>query len=127
MKEQKLHQGHFGKKPQKLSKVVNTAKQGTLRKFHMLRKLHAKILHVAKIVCENFATSKILCNFDSPFVFSSNFYLLCPCSFELGSGFSHLNWLEESGTIGLQNYKKYSQNMISSIVETLVYQFGYLS
>ena len=38
-----------------------------------------------------------------------------------------MNWFEESGTIGLQNYKKYSQNMISSIVGTLVYQLGYLS
>ena len=49
--------------------------------------------------------SKIFCNAHSPSVFSSNYHLLCSCSFELGSGSSHLNWLEDSGTIGLQNYK----------------------
>ena len=48
---------------------------------------------------------KILCNAHSPSVFSSNCHLICSCSFELGSRSSHLNWLEDSGTIGLENYK----------------------
>ena len=46
---------------------------------------------------------KFFCNAHSPSVFRSNFRLLCSCSFELGSGSSHLNWLEDSGTICLQN------------------------
>ena len=138
MKEQKLHQGHFGKKPQKAVKSGQYNKIGDTTKISHAAKLHTKILHAAKTACknftpcenfapcENFTACKILCNFHSSSVFSSNCYLLCPCSFELGSGSSHLNWLEERGTIGLQNYKKYSQNVISSIVRTLV-QLGYLS
>ena len=62
---------------------------------------HAKISQPAK----SSHHYKIFCNAHSPSVFSSNFHLLCSCSFELGLGSSHLNWLEDSGTIGLQNYK----------------------
>ena len=95
MKEQKLHQGHFGKKPQKAVKSGQYSKTGDIAKISHAAKLHSKISHAVKI----------LCNFQFPSVFSSNCYLLYPCSYELGSGSSHLNWLEESGTIGLQNYK----------------------
>ena len=45
----------------------------------------------------------------------------------LDLGSSHLNWLKENGTIGLQNYTNIHKNVISSIVGTLVYQLGYLS
>ena len=79
------------------------------------------------VVLQKFATLQNLCNAHSPSAFSSNFLLLCTCSFEFNSGSSHLNWLEDNGIIGLQNYKKYPQNMISTIVGTLVYQLGYLS
>ena len=58
----------------------------------------AKISHVAKIM--EFSIS--LC-IDLQFLSALSMH--CLCSFELGSGSSHLNWLEESGTIGLQNYK----------------------
>ena len=67
----------------------------------------AKISHAAKISqpAKSSQHCKIFCNAHFPSVFSSNCHLLCSCSFELGSGSSHLNWFEDSGTIGLQNYK----------------------
>ena len=90
---------------------------------------YSKTWQIAKISrpAKSSQHCKIFCNAHPPSVFRSNCHLLCSYSFELGSGSSHLNWLEDSGTIGLQNYKKYPQNMISSIVGTLVYQLGYLS
>ena len=67
----------------------------------------AKILQHAKISqhAKSLQHCKIFCNSHSPSVFSSNCHMLCSCSFELSSGSSHLNWLEDSSTIGLQNYK----------------------
>ena len=65
-----------------------------------------KISQLAKICsCEKFVTLQNLCNAHSPSVFNTNCLLLCLCSFEFGLGSSHLNWLEDNGIIGLQNYK----------------------
>ena len=61
MKEQKLHQGHFGKKPQKAVKNGQYNKTGDT----------AKISHAAKTACENFAACKIVYNYHSPSIFSS--------------------------------------------------------
>ena len=74
-----------------------------------------------------FATLQNLCNAHSPSVFSSNWFLLCTCSFEFGSGSSYLNWLEDNGVIGLKNCKNIHKYMIISIAGTLAYQLGYLS
>ena len=67
----------------------------------------AKISHAMNISqpAKSLQHCKIFGNAHSPSIFSSNFHLLCSCSFELGSGSSHLNWLEDNSTIGLQNYK----------------------
>ena len=112
MKQQKYIEGNFGTKPQKVVKNGQHSKTGQAVKFYSY---------------EKFATLQNLCNAHSPSVFSSNCLLLCSCSFEFNSGSLHLNWLEDNGVIGLQNYKTYPQNMISSIVGTLVCQLGYLS
>ena len=112
MKQQKYIEGNFGTKPQKAVKNGQHIKTGQAEKF---------------CSCKKFATLQNLCNAHSPSVFSSNCLLLCSCSFKFNSSSSYLNWLEDNGVIGLQNYKKYPQNMISSKVGTLVCQLGYLS
>ena len=81
--------------------------------------------------CENFAACEILHAAKISTMLTLPSYL-APISIyfvhvasSLARVFSHLNWLEDSGTIGLQNYKNI--HMISSIVGTSVYQLGYLS
>ena len=84
-------------------KSGQNSETGESAKISHVAKLHVKISHGAKISqpAKSSQHCKIFCNSHSPFVFSSNCHPLCSCHFELGSGSSHLNWLEDSGTIGL--------------------------
>ena len=104
MKQKKHIDGNFGIKPQKAVKKWSTQQIGQATKFNRLRK---------------FKTLQNLYNAHSPSEFSSNFLLLCTCSFKFGSGSLYLNWLEDNDVTGLQNCKKYPQHMISSIAGTL--------
>ena len=62
---------------------------------------YSKTGQIAKVSQHAKQHCKIFCNSHSPSVFISNSHLLCSCSLELNSGSLHLNWLEDSGTIGL--------------------------
>ena len=109
MKEQSYIKGILVKihkntvKKQSIQHTEQPAKFSQVAKIRNLRNLAS---------CENFVTLQN--SYYSALLphFSSNFLLICTCSFEFGSGSSYLNRHEEYGVIGMQNYKistKYDQ------------------
>ena len=115
-----IHRGSLGKSHKKLSTAGQTGgiagcENSQPTKFRNLRNYAG---------CENSQPCKIYVVFQFSSACGSNFLPTSVMSYEFGLNSSCLDWLDNFGLIILQKLQKQPQNVIISIVVTLMCQLG---